>query len=406
MVSVIFIAPYFLAATLRFLSALADTPDVRVALVSTDPWERLPAALRARLVAHWRVADCLDPRQLEEAVRALAARLGPPERLIATLEELQVPVAEVRERLGIAGMGSREARNFRDKARMKSVLREAGLPCARHQLASSAGEVASFASQVGYPVVIKPQAGAGARNTFRVDDDRRLREYLEALPPTAEKPVVIEEFVSGDEHSFDAVLVDGRPTWHSISRYFPTPLDVLQNPWIQWCVLLPRRIDGPEYDDIREAGFGALQALGLRTGLAHVEWFRRPDGRVAISEAGARPPGAQFTTLMSYAHDTDLYRAWAQLVTHDRFPAPERRYATGAAYLRGQGQGHVRAIHGLDRAQAEMGPLVVETRLPEADQSPSGSYEGDGYVILRHPETEVVERALARLVTLVRVELG
>jgi hypothetical protein len=49
---------------------------------------------------------------------------------------------------------------------------------------------------------------------------------------------------------------------------------------------------------------------------------------------------------------------------------------------------------------------VIESRLPEPGQLSSGSYEGDGYVIVRHADTAVVSDALRRLVTGVRVELG
>ena len=38
--------------------------------------------------------------------------------------------------------------------------------------------------------------------------------------------------------------------WHSLTHYYPTPLEVLRNPWIQWSVVLPREIDDPRYDDI------------------------------------------------------------------------------------------------------------------------------------------------------------
>jgi hypothetical protein len=88
------------------------------------------------------------------------------------------------------------------------------------------------------------------------------------------------------------------------------------------------------------------------------------------------------------------------------FDPPQRRYATGAAFLRGQGRGQVKAIHGLDQAQSELGSLVVDVKLPSIGQHPASSYEGEGYVILRHTETSVVEHALARLVSLIRVELG
>ena len=210
----------------------------------------------------------------------------------------------------------------------------------------------------------------------------------------------------GEEHSFDAVVVAGSPVWHSISRYYPTPLEVVENPWIQWCVLLPREVSGSEFDPIRDAGFRALGALGLETGLTHMEWFRRRDGSVAISEVAARPPGAQFTTLISYAHDFDLYQAWARLMVFDAFDVPQRKWAVGCAFLRGQGRGRVRGIYGIEKVAGELAPLLVEVKMPREGQSPSGTYEGDGYVVVRHADSAVVERALSLLVSNIRVELG
>ena len=404
MAPVVFVAPYFVETTLRFIAAVARLPGVRMALVSQDPEEKLAPELRRRLAGHWRVDDCLEPRQIEDAVRALAGRLGPVERLIGTLEELQVPLAEVRARLGIAGLSVEAARNFRDKSRMKDVLAAAGVPCARHQLCGDAEACREFATRVGFPLVVKPPAGAGARNTFRVEHAGQLEEWLAAAPPRPGQAALLEEFIVGQEHSFDSITLGGRTMWSSISRYQPTPLEVLRNPWIQWCVVLPRDVSGPEYAAIHELGPRALAALGMDTGISHLEWFRRPDGGIAISEAAARPPGAQFTTLISYAHDLDLYQAWARVAVDGAFDPPARRYAVGAAYLRGQGRGRVRGVHGLEAAW-EVVPLVVEARFPQPGQPHRGGYEGDGYVIVRHPDTAVVEQALAKIVGVIRVEL-
>jgi hypothetical protein len=406
MPTVIFVAPYFMEATLRFVGAVARVDGVRMGLVSVDPAEKLPPELRTHVAAHWRVDDALDPDQIVAATAALSQRLGPPSKLVGTLEELQVPLAIARERLGIPGLSSEAAQNFRDKARMKTVLAAHGLPCARHRLVATAEEARAFARETGFPLVLKPPAGAGSRNTFRVDDAGQLEQSLAAMPPSAARPTLVEEFVTGEEHSFDAVVVGGKPVWHSISRYFPSPLEVLRHPWIQWCVVLPRSIDGPEYAGIRGAGFDALRVLGLETGIAHMEWFRRADGSVAISEVGARPPGAQFTTLLSYAHDVDMYARWGRLAATDAFDPPERKWAVGIAYLRGQGEGRVRRILGLDEVAKELGPIVVEARLPREGQTPTGTYEGEGYVIVRHHDTDIVERGLARLVTGLRVEMS
>jgi hypothetical protein len=93
-------------------------------------------------------------------------------------------------------------------------------------------------------------------------------------------------------------------------------------------------------------------------------------------------------------------------MVHGSFAPPERSWSVGTVFLRGQGRGHVLAVHGLDRLPPEVGSLVVESRLPEPGQLSSDSYEGDGYVILRHPDTAVVADAMRHLVTGVRVELG
>jgi biotin carboxylase len=273
-------------------------------------------------------------------------------------------------------------------------------------LAHTEEEAWGFAREVGFPVVVKPPAGAGAQATFRVDDDGAFGEALRISDPSPGQPVLIEEFITGEEHSLETISVGGRAVWHSLTHYYPTPLEVLRNPWIQWCLLLPREIDGPQYDDVREAGARALEALGMDTGLSHMEWFRRRDGSVAISEVGARPPGAQITTLVSRAHDIDFLHAWARVMVYGEFEPPERRYAAGAAFLRGQGRGRVVAIRGLEQAGREVGELVTDVRLPQVGQSPTGSYEGEGYVLLRHPETAVVKEALLRLIGTVRVELG
>ncbi|MGH7520580.1 MAG: ATP-grasp domain-containing protein [Gemmatimonadales bacterium] len=401
----LFAAPILSENAARMIAAITALPGVRVGVISQAPLEDLPVPVRSQ-VSHWRIPDVLDTAQLHDAVGQLEQRLGRVDRLFGAYEQLQVPLAEVRERRGISGMPAETARNFRDKARMKSLLRAAGLPCARHRLVVGPADAMAFAAEIGFPLVVKPPAGAGAQATTKVERRDALRAAVEAATPGPDRPVLVEEYVTGDEHSFETVSIGGRAVWHSLTHYYPSPLEVLRNPWIQWCLILPREVEEPRYDDIRRAAFRALEVLGMGTGLTHMEWFRRPDGTIAISEVAARPPGAQITTVLSRAHDFDFVAAWARLMVFEEFAAPPRKYAVGVAYVRGQGSGRVKAIHGLDQVQHEIGSLVVDAKLPTPGQTPTGSYEGEGFVILRHPDTAVVQRALRRLISLVRVELG
>ena len=408
--SVVFVAPFALESTLRFVHAAAALPGVRLTVVCQESEAAFAGKAgeetTALISGFVRCPDVHDVDALERALRAARAGAGGRvDALIGILEPLQVPMAEVRERLGIRGMDAAEARGFRDKAHMKEVLRASGLPCAAHCLATDPEGALAFARSV-LPLVAKPPAGAGAKDTFRVDTLDQLVDWMRRSPPSASSPLLLEEFVQGDEFSFDSVTVGGRHVFHSISEYAPTPLRVMETPWIQWTVLLPREIDGSEFAAIHDAGPRALAALGMVTGMTHMEWFRRRDGSIAISEVAARPPGAQFTSLISHAHGKDMYSAWAELMCFERFGVPERGHAAGAAYLRGQGAGRVSGVSGLERARAELGDLVVEARIPAPGTPKATSYEGEGYVILRHEETERVREGLRRVVEILQVELS
>lgn len=409
MLHVVFAIPFAKENTLRFARAVVSLPDVQVSVVSQDAKERFPAEFLASLRGFHQVGDALHPDQLQAGVQALARSAGKVDRLLGILEPLQEPLATVRERLHIRGMDSTTARNFRDKARMKDLFGAHDIGCARHRLAASADEAFAAARQIGYPLVVKPPAGAGAKATARCADDDELRAALIGAPPARGREVLLEEFVQGREFSFDSVTLHGRHVFHNICCYHPTPLQVMENPWIQWAVVLPQDLSVPEFADIHRIGPRALSVLGMWTGMSHLEWFLRPDGSIAIGEVAARPPGAQFMTLMSYAHGVDMYRVFAELMVFETFTPAPRPFAVAAAYLRGQTGGRtggrVAGVRGAQELRDELGEHLVELRLPQKGAAVSTSYEGDGYAIVRHPDTSFVLAAAQKIVRNLRVDV-
>ena len=399
--NVVFVAPFPLDTTMRFARAAAALAGVRFLGIFQEAPRGDDAGLFVDIIT---VADGLDTRQLIEAGQLLRRRHGELHRILGILEPLQVQLGEVRKALGVPGTSADTADLFRDKARMKDELRRHGLPCARHKLLTRWDDAFDFVREVGFPIVLKPPAGMGCKATWRVRDENELRGAMAAVHASAESPALAEEFLRGREFSFETITIGGEVRFQSISRYFPTPLEVMETPWIQWCVALPRDIDTPEFADIKALGIKTVKALGLETGMTHMEWFRRDDGSLAIGEIAARPPGANIVLANSYAHDTDMYRAWARAVVDDAFDGPwERKYAVGVAFLRGVGRGRVLKVNGVDKAHEIAGKIVVEARLPQPGTPRSDSYEGDGHVIVRDPDTEVVKQALARIIETIQV---
>ncbi|HTR78134.1 MAG TPA: hypothetical protein VMH39_08485, partial [Gemmatimonadaceae bacterium] len=404
--TVVFAASSLGPATVRLIQALLGTPGVRLGLISEESIDGLPDHVRERLAQHARVEDASDTQQLVAAVRGMSA-LGQAEMLIATRDELQVPIAEAREALGIPGMRPDVAKKFRDKARMKEILVEAGLPVVRHSLIESVKGGLAFARAVGYPVAIRPRQRMGSAISYRVESEDQLRGLLDGLRPSKDRPVLCEEFVHGQQCSFEVMTIGGIPAWFSASRCRPRRLDAQEDPHARWTITLPREIDDPADAKVRQMGFAALRALGIGSGISTMEWFRRPDGTAVISEITARTPGGELMSLMSHAHGADMHRVWANAVVNGLVAPLPRLYAAGAAFLRGEGHGRrVVAVHGLDTIRKELGAVVVEAYLPRIGKPKSTSIKGEGYVVVRHPETAVVDQALQRIIAGARVQLG
>jgi hypothetical protein len=244
----------------------------------------------------------------------------------------------------------------------------------------------------------------GAKATFRVSSKDALLRAVTGMGASESRPVLAEEFLQGREFSFETVTCGGKVMVDSVSHYLPSCLEVLENEWIQWCCLLPRDIEGPEYQGAREMGRRAIQVLGLDNGMTHMEWFQRPDGSLAIGEIAQRPPGANITRMTGLAHDVDPYQAWARAVIDGEFDGPwERKYAVGCAFVRGMGRGRVAAVTGVHETHEAVGKWIVEANLPNVGAPKSDGYEGDGYVIVRDPSTAVVQKLLTTVIETIKV---
>ncbi len=396
--NVVFVAPFPAEVSLRFARAVGALEGVRLlGLVHTPP-EPSPYHDVER------VEDPLRTESLLAGAEALARRHGPFHRIVGILEAQQVQIAQLRAHFGLPGTSPEVAHRFRDKAKMKAVLAQAGLPVARSALVRSEGEAADFARAVGYPLVLKPPSGMGAKSTVRVRDHADLRRAVAGFGVGPKSPMLAEEFLVGREFSFETLTLRGEVKLHSFSEYLPPCLEAVENPWIQWCCLLPKEIAGPDFEGARRMGERAIAALGLGDGMTHMEWFRRPDGRLAIGEIAQRPPGANISLMTGVAHGMDLYRAWARLVVDGAFDGPyERVRAVGSAFLRGVGQGRVAALRGVREASERAAGRVVEARLPTIGVRKREGYEGDGYLVVAGDDTQEIRGLLADIVRTIRV---
>jgi formate-dependent phosphoribosylglycinamide formyltransferase (GAR transformylase) len=404
-VNVVFVEPFFPRNQREFVRGLAAV-GATVVGIGEYPLDSLDDDLKEWLHHYEQVPSVTDAERMTEVVRMVQGRLW-VDRLEATVEAHTLPAAHVREACGIPGTSVRTAWLCRDKPSMKEALREAGVPTAASAGIGSAADAHAFAEAVGYPLVLKPRAGAGAQGTVRVDGRDELDRALESFGAQGAQSIAVEEFVEGHEGIYDTLTVDGRVAIDFVSHYFPNVLEAMRARWISPQFVATNRIDTvPDYAEVREMGQRVVAALGIGTSATHMEWFFGPEG-LRFSEIGCRPPGVGAWDLYSAGNDMDLYREWAAAIVHGSPQRdPSRRYAAGIIALRPEADGHVAGYSGIDEAQSRYGEWVIDAHFPEpgsATQPVEAGYMANAYVRMRHPDYDALRAMLDDVGRTVRV---
>jgi len=357
--------------------------------VGGDPAGALPARLRPYLSDYLQVPNLLDEDEVIRRVRAWT-RGQDIGRVEGIWEPVVLLAARLREALGVPGMSVDTVLGFRDKERMKERVRAAGLRVPHSARVRTAQETRQAAARIGYPLILKPIAGAGSADTWRVDGPAELERVLDRMGHVAEASC--EEFVEGEEFTYDTICIDGEPVYENVAQYLPRPLVARTEEWISPVIVTLRDLSDPALQGGLALGRGALKALGMGTGFTHLEWYRKASGEVVFGEVGCRPGGAHLVDQMNYTGDVDLFVEWARAVVHGRFEASrQRRYHCAIIFKRALGEGIIQRIAGLEAFLARYGDHVCAEALlrPGTHRRDwKQTLMSDGFVIVRHPDLD------------------
>jgi hypothetical protein len=388
-VNIVMISPGYPVEMAYFTRALSAVGATVIGL-GDQPASALPDAARDAL-AHYEHVALSDEDAVLGALHGLARHVS-IDQVECLWEPYMILAARIRESFGVPGMTVEQTVPFRDKERMKQAIDVAGIRTPWHVSATTVAAVWEAAERVGYPLIVKPIAGAGSADTYRVDSAQELAEVLPLLRHVNE--VSVEEFIDGEEFTYDTVCADGSILFENVMWYRPRPLQMRMHEWISPASIVLRDLTVPDLQGGRQMGAEVLAALGFRAGFTHMEWYRTSDGEAVFGEIGGRPPGARVVDLMNYATDGDVYVAWAEAVAGGRLSQPlERRFNSGCVFKRAKGVGRITHVDGLDALLAEYGEHVVLVDLLPAG-APRRDWRAtlisDGMIVVRHPDLQPV----------------
>lgn len=357
--------------------------------LSDVPEGDLPPLARDHLSGYLRVPNLTDEAAV---VRAVVAGVGEHQihRVVCLWEPGVVLAARLREALNVPGMRVEQAQTFRNKDLMKQKVTAAGIRTARHASATSVAQVRDAAREIGFPVIVKPIAGAGSMDTVRAGSAEELEAALSRVQSYDE--VNVEEFIEGEEYTYDTICIDGRIVYENVCHYRPNPLIARSTEWISPQTIGLRDLSPPDIQAGIALGHDVLRALEFGTGFTHMEWFYTAKGEAVFGEIAARPPGAHTVDLMNFIGDVDLFNGYAEADLHGTFSvSTERKYNVANIFKRAQGQGRIRRIEGLESIMARFGEHIVHMDLLPVGAERRNWIQtlvSDGYVVVRHPDLQ------------------
>jgi hypothetical protein len=320
----VFISPNFPQTYWNFCERLRRR-GVNVLGIGDAPYESLSPELKDNLTEYYHVNSMEDYDQPFRAVAWFSHKYGKIDWLESNNEYWLELDARLRTDFNITtGVQMKDIAKFKSKAAQKIYYAKGHVPTARQHKVTTPEEAKAFLQEVGYPVIVKPEVGVGAEATYKVGNDAELNAFFAVKPAV---PYVMEEFVTGDIYSYDAICDShGKPLFESSAHFPPSVMDIVNGNLDMPYYVLP---EVPE--QLRERGRATLKAFGVKSRFVHFEFFRLTKARKGLGEVGdfvgletnMRPAGGYTPDMMNYAHSTDVYTIWADMVVSDKRLLPE-----------------------------------------------------------------------------------
>lgn len=195
-----------------------------------------------------------------------------------------ITVQYLAEKLGLPGNSAECIKCSTNKYAMRTAMRDAGVPVPYFLVTDGAEKI----TVPSYPVIVKPTDRSGSRAITRVEKQEELQEAIRnAIDQSFEKRTIIEEYISGQEYSMEAISHRGTHTCLAITKKFTTG----DPHYIEIGHLEPAPLESELREKIIQEIFRALDALKIRNGASHSEFRVDESGNVRIIEIGSRMGG-------------------------------------------------------------------------------------------------------------------
>ena len=320
MKNVVFISPNFPTNYWQFCRELKKN-GMNVLGIGDQPYEELNPELNENLHEYYKVSNLENYDEVYRGVAFLIFKYGPIDWLESNNEYWLERDARLRTAFHItSGFQEEDIPRIKYKSKMKEYYRNVGISTARYYLVEDREGCLEFIQKVGYPVVVKPDNGVGASQTYKLSSDEELDDFLKKKTPGVS--YIMEEFVYAEVNSYDAIIDShGEPLFETGNVTPMSIMDIVNNQDNSIYYILKELPS-----DTRQAGRATVKSFGVKSRFVHFEFFRLlkdqkglgTKGSIIALEVNMRPCGGFTPDMIDFAHSTNVYKIWADMVAFDK----------------------------------------------------------------------------------------
>lgn len=318
----IFISPQFPHTYWQFCNRLKQN-GVNVLGIADVPYNQLEPQLKASLTEYYRVDSLEDYNQVFRAVAFLSFKYGKIDWIESNNEYWLEQDSRLRTDFNVTtGIQHADIAAIKEKSEMKKYYAKGNIPTARQiRAAKGVSAVLDFAAKTGYPLIGKPDVGVGAGGTHKLHSEGEVHQFFKLLGQDV-ADYVIEEFITGDICSYDAIVDNqSQPLFESMTVWPPSIMDIVNKKLDLSYYVSPELQDG-----LRTLGRRTVESFGVKSRFVHLEFFRLDCDRKGLGKKGdfvalevnMRPAGGYTPDMINYAHSTDVYKIWADMVAYNK----------------------------------------------------------------------------------------
>ena len=320
MKNVVFISPNFPTNYWQFCRELKKN-GMNVLGIGDQPYEELNPELKENLHEYYKVSNLENYDEVYRGVAFLIFKYGPIDWLESNNEYWLERDARLRTAFHItSGFQEEDIPRIKYKSKMKEYYRNVGISTARYYLVEDREGCLEFIQKVGYPVVVKPDNGVGASQTYKLSSDEELDDFLEKKTPGVS--YIMEEFVYAEVNSYDAIIDSHWEPLFETGNVTPMSIMDIVNNQDNSIYYILKELPS----DTRQAGRATVKSFGVKSRFVHFEFFRLlkdqkglgTKGSIIALEVNMRPCGGFTPDMIDFAHSTNVYKIWADMVAFDK----------------------------------------------------------------------------------------